>query len=321
MADKEKLDGNGKPIGSQTQTINTSGPAGATANLTATVDTGEGAAAGQGIGEKIVLEDKVYTLQLQNADPVPDKGFEELQIQKGTYRNDVKDGKSSILLNSSRVVINSKDDYTIIAGQKGVSISSPNKVNLDADQTICLYGDQGLFFGIPNKGMAKGVQPSKDPKYAGPSYLKEGKKLKSVPADNNDYEPLVLGLRLANWLNDLIMTLKTAVIVAPMGDASFREDAQWDLVALESRIKDMLSNYAYIDGWSHEEAGDVPSPPKEEDLTRPKPELTVDVSGLTIQIPSELFNTQPTDPMATAADYFTTADVQSLPQQNNESKN
>jgi hypothetical protein len=310
MATKEKLTSSGESTGTQTQTINTNGPGGAAANITADIETGAGGVApGQSFGSEIVLEEKVYSIALQNADPVPDKGFSELQIEKGTYKNNVKDGKSSILLNSSRVVINSKDDYTIIAGQKGVSISSPNKVNLDADQTICLYGDQGLFLGIPNKGAAKGEQPSTNKKYTGSKYVKQGKKLRSVPADNNDYEPLVLGLRLANWLSDLVTTLKTAVILAPMGPASFREDAQWDFVALESRIKDMLSTYAYIDGWSHEEAGDVPAAPTK--VTTPNPELTVDVSGLTIEIPQGLFETaQPTDPMVAAADYYTTNDKQ-----------
>ncbi len=309
MSDKEKLNSEGQVQGTQTQTINTNGPGGAAANLTADIATSEGLAPGQAFGSEIVLEEKVYSIALKNADPVPDKGFDELQIEKGTYKNNVKDGKSSILLNSSRVIINSKDDYTIIAGQKGVSISSPNKVNLDADQTICLFGDQGLFLGIPNKGTAKGEQPSTDKKYTTANYVKQGKKLRSVPADNNDYEPLVLGLRLANWLSDLVTTLKTAVILAPMGPASFREDAQWDFVALESRIKDMLSTYAYIDGWSHEQAGDVPSPPTK--VSKPNPELTVDVSGLVIEIPQGLFdNPQPTDPMVGAADYYTTNDKQ-----------
>lgn len=281
---------------------------GATGNITATAtDTGTAAGAAD-FQSKIVLEDKVFTLDLKGSSNVEGKGFKDLQIDPTTRKNNVLDGKPSILLNSSRVIINSREDYTIIAGEKGVSISSKSKVNLDADDTICLYGDQGLFFGVPNKGDVNKVQPSKEISQTDSKYYKNGKPLKSIPTDNLDYEPIVLGLKLANWLDDLLQTLKTSVILTSLAEGSFREDVQWEFTALQSRIKEMLSTYAYVDGWSHGAPDPVTEPPKE--VSKPTPEIVVDVSGLKIAgIPGVPAAPTLTDPLALKPDYYTTTDV------------
>lgn len=156
---------------------------------------------------------------------------------------------SQLILNSDRVVINSRVDYLMLCGQAGIVISSPGNVNIDSDDGITLYGEDGLYLGVPGKG--KG--------------LDEGGGVKKVPltkADatvDTDYEPLVLGLKLANLLEDLLITLKNATILTSTGKAYFREDTMYDLACLQSRLPEMLSTYGYIDGISHE----VPDPPPE----------------------------------------------------------
>ena len=250
----------------------------------------------------------MFTLDLKGSSNEEGRGFRDLQIDPTTRKNNVLDGKPSILLNSSRVIINSREDYTIIAGEKGVSISSKAKVNLDADDTICLYGDQGLFFGVPNKGDVNKIQPSKIISETDSKYYKDGKPLKSIPTDNLDYEPIVLGLKLANWLDDLLQTLKTSVILTSLAEGSFREDVQWEFTALQSRIKEMLSTYAYVDGWSHGAPDSVAEPPAK--VSRPTPEIVVDVSGLKIKgIPGVPAAPTLTDPLALKPDYYTTPEI------------
>lgn len=281
---------------------------GATGNVTAAITNTSTAAGSAAFQSKVTLEDKVFTLDLKGSSNEEGKGFKDLQIDATTRKNNVTDGKPSILLNSSRVIINSREDYTIIAGEKGVSISSKAKVNLDADDTICLYGDQGLFFGVPNKGDTNKVQPSKAISETDSKYYKDGKPLKSLPTDNLDYEPIVLGLKLVNWLDDLLQTLKTSVILTSLAEGSFREDVQWEFSALQSRIKEMLSTYAYVDGWTHGAVDPVAAPPTA--VSKPNPEIVVDVSGLKIKgIPGVPAAPVLTDPLAQKPDYYITPDI------------
>lgn len=301
-----ELNADGTP--KTTPELNPGEAGGAQGNITATGANTSTAAGAADFQSRITLEDNIFTLDLKRSSNEEGKGFRDLQIDPTTRKNNVVDGKPSILLNSSRVIINSREDYTIIAGEKGVSISSKSKVNLDADDTICLYGDQGLFFGVPNKGDTNKVQPSKAISQTDSKYYKDGKPLKSIPTDNLDYEPIVLGLKLANWLDDLLQTLKTSVILTSLAEGSFREDVQWEFTALQSRIKEMLSTYAYVDGWSHGSPDAVTEPPTE--VSKPKPEIVVDVSGLKIKgIPGVPPAPTLTDPLALKPDYYTTIDI------------
>lgn len=258
----------------------------------------------------VKLEDKTYTLNIVSNQSAG-RGFSELQIDQGSRRNNTTDGQPSILLNSSRVIINSKADYTIVAGEKGVSISSPNRVNIDADDNICLFGAEGVFLGVPNRGEPKPLQPSEQIEKTDVKYYKNGKKLKSHPVDNEDYEPMVLGLKLVEWLDDLCAVLKTAVINTGLSEGNFNIGSQYDFVALQSRVKEMLSTYAYVDGWSHELPDDPPKPPTDDQYKKqiPKPNISIDVSGLKIKLPPGLGGGAGADPMTSKPDYFTSTDV------------
>ncbi len=258
----------------------------------------------------VMLQDKAYTLNIIS-NQAAGRGFSELQIDQGSRKNNTTDGQPSILLNSSRVVINSKADYTIIAGERGVSISSPNRVNIDADDNICLFGADGVFLGVPNRGESKPPQPSQQIEKTDVRYYKNGKKLKGHPIDNEDYEPLVLGLKLAEWLDDLCAVLKTAVINTGLSEGNFNIGSQYDFVALQSRIKEMLSTYAYVDGWSHELPDEPPKPPTDDQYKKqiPKPNISIDVSGLKLKLPPGFGGTGGVDPMTSKPDYFTSTDV------------
>lgn len=171
---------------------------------------------------------------------------------------------SQILINSDRIILNTKTDYLMLFGQSGVAISSQGNVNIDAEESVTLYGEDGVFIGVPGKGVAsrdKAVPP----------------KTKADPTIDTDYEPLVLGLKLANLLEDLLIVLKNATIIAPLGEAAFREDVMYEFRCLQARIPEMLSTYAYVDGISHEAPDPGPEPPKT--VTEPSRTLRGTVTG------------------------------------------
>ena len=245
------------------------------------------------LSASVPMSDFLYQNGVQ---PLPDKlydngvlknGFEKLGLSlksSGESKfviNDHKDGASSILINSDRVILNSKTSHTIIAGAQGVSISSPEKVNIDADNSITLFAPEGLYFGVPNKGaqVTPGSYPPESLK-SNPSFFKEGKKLKSYPTEDAPYEPLVLGYKLINWLDDLLVVIKNMQILTNTGLATPREDAQWDFVALQTRLKELVSTYIYVDGYSHEipDFNSIPKPPTE--VTKPKTSIDVNVTAV-----------------------------------------
>ena len=172
-----------------------------------------------------------------------------LKDGQGGKVNDFKKGSGQVIINSSRLVFNASKDFLMMFGKEGVAIASPGPVNMDSDNSITLFGERGLFLGVPNKG-----EEIKDdiPK----------PKAKGDATPNQEYEPLVLGIKLANILEDLLVILKNANIITPIGKAYFLEDTQWELASLAARLPEMLSTYAYIDGISHNKPDPAPAAPE-----------------------------------------------------------
>jgi hypothetical protein len=163
-------------------------------------------------------------------------------VSSGVVNNS---NEPSYIINARRVIINSQTDPTMIFGEGGVSISSPSQVSVDSDDKVILHGETGVYIGIPNKGedLPTEVLGAEDtPDFA--------------------YEPMVLGSKLVNLMEDLIQVIKNAVVLTPTGDGYFREDTQYDLLALQARLSEITSTYAYIDGYSH---------PKPEKITAKRP--------------------------------------------------
>lgn len=168
---------------------------------------------------------------------------------------------SQVVINSDRIILNSKDDYLMLFGSKGVSISSKEPVNIDTDSSFTVFADAGVYVGLPNKGA--------DYDFAG----QKAPSTKGEPTPNVKYEPMVLGTKLANLLEDLITILQSSIIVTPVGKGKFREDALYELGNLRARLPEILSTYAYLDGVSHESTETPPSPP--EQITDPSGVLAV----------------------------------------------
>lgn len=252
------------------------------------------------------MSDVAFASGAKTTQRTKEQGLKELGLTNagGDILND--SNLPTYLINSSRVIINSKEDYTMLFGQKGVAISSPNKVNIDSDSSITLFGMGNVFLGVPNKGEPK---PKDNPRKPQKKDSK-GNILKASPTKDFDYEPMVLGLKLANWLDDLLQVMKNAVLLTPVGRGYFREDTQYDLVCMQARIKEMLSTYAFLDGYSHElcETDTVPEPPTS--ITEPPTEITGTVTG-TVQMEGDANNGEEGtgDPLESLPDYATSIDA------------
>ena len=79
-----------------------------------------------------------------------------------------------IIIDSGRVTLNSKDDTTFLLGREAVSISSGGTVNIDSNGDFLLNSPK-IYFGLKTK--------------------------------DTDHEPLVLGFKLSQLLNDLASDL------------------------------------------------------------------------------------------------------------------
>lgn len=258
----------------------------------------------------IPMTDLQFASGIKSTQRAADNHLIELGLKRvGSGSADPLENNSPIptyLVNANRVIINSKEDYTMLFGQAGVAISSPNKVNIDSDSSITLFGMNNLYLGVPGKGTPR---PDSDNPMK-PQKVSNGKKLKSSPTKDFDYEPLVLGLKLTNWLDDLVQVLKNAVLLTPVGRGYFREDTQYDLLSLQARLTEMLSTYAFIDGFSHEivDANSVPAPPSS--ITEAPTSITGNVTG-TVEVDGATgtSETQTGDVLESLPDYATSVDL------------
>lgn len=170
-----------------------------------------------------------------------------------------------ILLNSDRIIINSKRDYLMLFGAAGIAMSSQNPVNIDSDASITVNATEGIYLGVPNAGKDYDFNNQKKPK------------TKGDPTENQAYEPVTLGIKLANLLEDLLVVIKNARIVTPVGLAYFREDAQYDIANIQARLPEMLSSVVFVDGVSHETTDPAPKPPAS--ITQSDTTITAQVNG------------------------------------------
>lgn len=166
----------------------------------------------------------------------------------GNNKKNIYEG-SQVIINSDRIVMNSRSNYLMLFGGAGVALASPGPVNIDSEASITLFGEDGLFLGVPNKGNEW------------KKTTKEANKAKATP--NDAYEPLVLGLKLVDILEDILFILQTARLVGTTTDVYFDQPTQHNFQNIVARLPEMLSTYAYIDGVSHEAPLDPPEPPKD----------------------------------------------------------
>lgn len=195
----------------------------------------------------ISLQDITYNLGVSESEKL--KLEDVLQIlpsESGGRINAYKNG-STVLINSDRLIFNAKKDYLMLCGKEGVVISSPKGVNIDCDEDLYLFSNTEVYIGLPNKGNDYNFEKQKVPK------------TKADATINSKYEPLVLGLKLANLLQDLVLLLKNAVTITPSGQGFMSPETMYNLAYIQSRIPEMLSTYAFIDGVTHEGVDPAPS--------------------------------------------------------------
>lgn len=192
--------------------------------------------------------DQTYdiTVTATAADPSVEQLLAINHANTNTYTPNATGG--SIFLDSDRIVINAKENFAMLFGQKGVAIASPNQVNIDAGKTITLFGRSEVFIGLPNRG----GEVSEDQKRSAPAIDRRGTGL-GDPTPDELYEPLLLGLKVVNFLEDLISSIQNMEIAGPLGTALLQPSSAARLELLKTRLPEIMSNYAYVDGISHEE--------------------------------------------------------------------
>jgi len=191
-------------------------------------------------------KDSSITSELKSTKLVPTTE-QRLGITNAGDNIGMRGALGSIAINSNRVTINAGQHMSMMFGQEGVAIASPNKVNIDAGETITLAAQESLFIGLPSRGQQyttkKQSQISTTPATQGSQ--------KGDPTADKPYEPLVLGVKLANLLEDILIVLKNAQGVDAWSPVKFNATSQAELALLANRIPEILSNYAYVDGVSH----------------------------------------------------------------------
>lgn len=193
--------------------------------------------------------DESFTLANSITSAASDPPIEELfgidKRKTNIYQPDANGG--SIIHNADRIIINAKDDFAMMFGKKGVVIASPGRVNIDAGKSITLFsresGSGGVFFGLPNRGEA--IKDNREQKQLGTT--------KGDPTPDFLYEPIVLGIKLANLLDDIIFAVQNADMASAISEAKWQPSTIAEMELLRNRIPEMLSTYAYIDGISHEQ--------------------------------------------------------------------
>jgi len=198
------------------------------------------------------LQDLSFGITPQESEVKLDDVLNILPTSDGRVNN-YKGG--TVIINSDRLILNSKVDYMMLCGREGVMITSPKTIHLDCDEDIHIFSNSEVYIGLPNKG---------DPY----DFDKEPKpKNKAQATANSKYEPLVLGLKLVNLLEDLLVLVKNASVITPSGKGFMSAETMYGLACLQARLPEMLSTYAFIDGITHE--GVDPEPPAPAGLSQP----------------------------------------------------
>lgn len=158
---------------------------------------------------------------------------------------------NSVIVNSDRLIFNAKSNHLLLCGKEGVTVTSPSSVHIDCDDDIYLFSEKGeIYLGLPGRG---------NPKQKGNT---EAPKTKGDKTKDADFEPLVLGLKLANLLEDLISLLHDIVIRTGYSDGIGSNEFKQNIRNLQGRVPEILSTVAFIDGISHEQITNKPEDPK-----------------------------------------------------------
>lgn len=192
------------------------------------------------------LQDVSYGLGISQTEELKLDDVLNIVTTRDGRANNYKNG-STVIINSDRLILNSKKDYVMLCGKEGVTITSPKGVHIDCDGDLHLFSSGEVYIGLPNKGQDYNFDKQRKPK------------TKAQATVNSKFEPMVLGLKLANLLQDLMVLLKNTTIITPAGQGFMSAEMMYNFASLQARIPEMLSTYAFLDGVSHE--GVDPEPP------------------------------------------------------------
>lgn len=188
-----------------------------------------------------VISDKIFSFEGLTTTAKSIQDVLHIIPKNNSHVNDYVGG-STVIINSDRLILNAKKEHLFVTGREGVTISSPKSIHIDSDDDIYIFSDTGeIYLGLPARGG----------EYTPPEKQKQ-RITKASPTTDYQYEPLVLGLKLANFLEDLVDAIQLLTIVTPNGTANISPENITNLTNIRARIPEMLSTIAFIDGVSHE---------------------------------------------------------------------
>ena len=160
-------------------------------------------------------------------------------------------GGSSVVINADRLILNTKADHLFLCGQAGVTITSPKSVHIDSDDDVYIFSQTGeIYLGLPNRGESLKPKPAFNPT-APPR-----PKWQATP--DGEFEPVVLGTKLANLLDDMLTLIRDLIVRGVQGDSRLSPENMTNVEFLIKRIPEILSTVAFVDGYSHEQPDNKP---------------------------------------------------------------
>ncbi len=184
-------------------------------------------------------------------------------------------GGSQIIITSERIVLNARSSYLMLFGGDGVAINSPKPINIESDEVVTLYGNGGVYLGVPNKG-------EKFPPASG-----------NATYNASGYEPIALGNKLKTIIDDLIEVIKKAKINFSTSGIPWESSTLQELSNLQATLPEMLSTTVFVDGISTKAA--EASATQTDNLA----DNTNVVGSTTNPVTSQVGSNQPSNPVNT----------------------
>lgn len=155
-----------------------------------------------------------------------------------------------LVLSTDRILLNAKSDYILAFAKKGIALSAVGPVNIDSAEETVIASRGGVYLGP----------------YITPDDKSADQKHTGAPKDSA-YDQMVLGNKLANLIEDLIIAVSQLKVSTPQGEGYVSAETQRTLQKLISRLPETLSTYGFIIGTKHDAIAGPITPDPVQDTT------------------------------------------------------
>lgn len=172
--------------------------------------------------------------------------FEPATINAGSFVRSITNppqvfDKAQVIINSDRVVLNSKASHIMMFSNEGIHLNSFKETTIDTDNNIALTANLDI-----NLNANGNITNTADKNYfinSGEDITLMALKKTSIIANqifigsaDQTTEPMVGGKTLSAWLSDLITTLRNAIINTQTGPGKFNPQVLNQLKQLQDKL-------------------------------------------------------------------------------------